>query len=181
MATSKLKIGSEAPGFNLPATDGDSYSLGFFKDSKAFVIIFSCNHCPYVQAYEDRIIALKNDYKNKGVSVAAINSNDVTNYPEDSFEHMIERAKIKQFNFPYLRDEDQKIAEAYGATHTPETFLFDSERKLVYHGKIDDNWREPEKVVNKYLSSAIDELLDDKEISVPETFSIGCTIKWKVA
>ena len=94
---------------------------------------------------------------------------------------MVERAKSKNFNFPYLRDEDQEIAEAYGATHTPETFLFNNERKLAYHGKIDDNWREPGKVVSKYLRSAIDELLEGKEISVPETFSIGCTIKWKVA
>lgn len=181
MATAKLKIGSEAPGFNLPGVDGKNYSLDSFKDSKALVVVFSCNHCPYVQAYEDRIIALQNDFRDKGVSVIAINSNDTVNYPEDSFDHMIERAEKKQFNFPYLRDEDQKVAEAYGATHTPETFLFDNERKLVYHGKIDDNWREPEKVVNKYLSSAINELLKGKEISVPETFSIGCTIKWKAA
>lgn len=181
MATSKLKIGSHAPGFNLPATDGSTYSLNSFKDSKALVVIFSCNHCPYVQAYEDRIIALQYYYKNKGVSIVAINSNDITNYPEDSFDHMIERAKSKQFDFPYLRDEEQKIAGVYGATHTPETFLFDNERKLAYHGKIDDNWREPEKVVNRYLRNAIDELLDGNEISVPETFSIGCTIKWKVA
>ena len=180
MATSDLKIGSTAPGFNLPGVDDKKYSLDSFKDSKALIVIFSCNHCPYVQAYEDRIINLQNDYKDKGVSVVAINSNDITNYPEDSFDHMIERAKKKGFNFPYLRDEDQKIATAYGATHTPETFLFDEKRKLVYHGKIDDNWREPEKVVNSYLSSAVDELLDDKKISIPETFSIGCTIKWKV-
>ena len=181
MATSKLKIGSEAPGFSLPATDGKTYSLDSFKESKALIVIFSCNHCPYVQAYEDRIIAIQNDYKNKGLSIVAINSNDLTNYPDDSFDHMVERAKKKNFSFPYLRDEDQKIAEAYGATHTPETFLFNNERKLVYHGKIDDNWREPEKVVSRYLGSAIDELLEGKEISVPETFSIGCTIKWKAA
>jgi peroxiredoxin len=181
MATAKLRIGSGAPGFNIPAVDGNTYSLEYFKNSKVLVVIFSCNHCPYVQAYEDRIIALQTDYKNKGVSVVAINSNALTNYPEDSFEHMIERAKIKKFNFPYLRDEDQKIAEAYGATHTPEIFLFNTERRLVYHGKIDDNWREPEKVVSSYLRNAIDELLEGKEISVPETFSIGCTIKWKAA
>jgi peroxiredoxin len=181
MATARLKIGAKAPEFNLTGVDGKNYSLDSFKDSKALAIIFSCNHCPYVQAYEDRIITLQSDYKDKGVSVVAINSNDITNYPDDSFEHMIERAKSKQFNFPYLRDEDQKIAEAYGATHTPETFLFDGQRRLVYNGKIDDNWREPEKVVNKYLSNAIDELLEGREISIPETFSIGCTIKWKAA
>lgn len=179
MSTSKLKIGSPAPDFNLPAVDGNKYSLSSFKDSRALVIIFSCNHCPYVQAYEDRIIKLQDEYKDKGVSVVAINSNDITNYPDDSFDHMVERAKKKGFNFPYLRDEGQTAATAYGATHTPEIFLFSSERKLVYHGKIDDNWQEPAKVQNKYLKNAVDELLNKQEISVPETFSIGCTIKWK--
>jgi peroxiredoxin len=179
MATANLKIDSAAPDFNLPSVDGKNYTLSSFNDSKALAVIFSCNHCPYVQAYEDRIIQLQNDYKEKGVSFAAINSNDTANYPDDSFEHMVERAKKKGFNFPYLRDEDQKIASAYGATHTPEVFLFDRDRKLAYHGKIDDNWQEPDKVNNRYLKDAIDEILDGKEISVPETFSIGCTIKWK--
>jgi peroxiredoxin len=179
MSASTLKIGSAAPDFNLPAVDGNNYSLFSFKDSAALVVIFSCNHCPYVQAYEDRIIELQNEYKNKGVSVVAINSNDTANYPDDSFDHMVDRAKQKGFNFPYLRDEEQYAASAFGATHTPEIFLFNKERKLVYKGKIDDNWQQPEIVKNKYLKNAIDELLKGKEISVPETFSIGCTIKWK--
>jgi peroxiredoxin len=179
MATNKLKIGSSAPGFNLPGVDGKTYNLDSFKDKKGVIVVFSCNHCPYVQAYEDRIIEIQKDY-NEDVGVAAINSNDITNYPDDSFEHMVERAKKKGFNFPYLRDEDQTVAEAYGATHTPEVFLFDKERKLVYHGKIDNNWQEPGRVKTKYLRNAIDELLSGKEISIPETFSIGCTIKWKV-
>ncbi|MDO8550735.1 MAG: thioredoxin family protein [Ignavibacteria bacterium] len=179
MVTSTLKIGSTAPDFDLPAVDGNNYSLYSFKDSAELVVIFSCNHCPYVQAYEDRIIDLQKEYKDKGVSVVAINSNDITNYPDDSFDHMVNRAKQKGFNFPYLRDEEQIAASAYGATHTPEVFLFNKERKLVYTGKIDDNWQEPEKVRNQYLKNAIDELLKGKEISVPETYSIGCTIKWK--
>lgn len=173
-------IDSSMPGFNLPGVDGKNYSADTFKDSQALVVIFSCNHCPYVQAYEDRIIELQKSYKDKGVAIVAINSNDTTNYPEDSYIHMVERAGKKGFNFPYLRDEDQKTAEAYGASHTPEIFLFNKERKLVYKGKIDDNWKEPEKVRTKYLQNAIDELLEGKEISVPETFSIGCTIKWKM-
>jgi peroxiredoxin len=180
MATNKLKLSFTAPDFTLPGIDGKTYNLNSFKDKEALVIIFSCNHCPYVQAYENRIIEIQKDYISK-ISVVAINSNDITNYPDDSFEHMVERAKQKGFNFPYLRDEDQTTAEAYGATHTPEVFLFDKERKLVYHGKIDDNWQEPAKVKTKYLRIAIDELLSGKEISVPETFSIGCTIKWRVA
>jgi len=178
MATDTLKIGSPAPNFNLPAVDGNTYSLDSFKDKEALIVIFSCNHCPYVRAYEDRIIQIQNDYKDK-LQIVAINSNDTTNYPEDSFEEMIKRAKEKNFNFPYLRDETQEVAKAYGATHTPEIFLFDKERKLAFHGKIDDNWQEPSKVKTPYLRNAIEELLANKPISVPETFTIGCTIKWK--
>ena len=178
MSTDKLKIGSEAPDFNLKGTDGKSYSLDSFKDKEALIIIFSCNHCPYVRAYEDRIIEIQNEYKDR-VAVAAINSNDSDNYPDDSYVNMKKRADEKSFNFPYLRDEDQSIAKAYDATHTPEIFLFDKERKLAFHGKIDDNWREPENVKQKYLVEALEELLSDKQISIPETFTIGCTIKWK--
>ena len=179
MATNTLSIGSKIPAFKLKAVDGEIYSLDSFKDSKGLIIIFSCNHCPYVQAYEQRIILLQDDYRNKGISVIAINSNEDVNYPEDSFESMIKRAEEKKFNFIYLRDEDQSVAKAFDATHTPEIFLFNEKQKLVYHGKIDDNWQEPGKVVNHYLRNALGEMLTGKEISVPETYSIGCTIKWK--
>ena len=179
MATNNLKIGSQAPDFNLPSVDGKNYSLNSFKDYNALIVIFSCNHCPYVQAYEDRIKQIQKDYKTEGVSVVAINSNEDINYPDDSFESMKKRASEKKFNFPYLRDDDQSVARAYDATHTPEIFLFDKQRKLAFHGKIDDNWQEPGKVQNHYLKNALDELLEGKEISVPETFTIGCTIKWK--
>ena len=179
MATNTLKIGSSAPGFDLPNIDGKRYSLNSFADKKALIVIFSCNHCPYVQAYEDRIKQIQDDYKDKGVTVVAINSNEDKNYPDDSFENMKKRAADQKFNFLYLRDEDQSVARAYDATHTPEIFLFDKERELAFHGKIDDNWQEPNKVQNHYLKNALDELLAGKEISVPETFTIGCTIKWK--
>jgi peroxiredoxin len=178
MATETLKTGSQAPKFNLPATDGNTYSMESFSNKKALVVIYSCNHCPYVQAYEDRIIEIQNYYSND-VQIVAISSNEDTNYPEDSFAKMKERAQLKKFNFPYLHDETQLVAKAYGATHTPEIFLFDSKRELVFHGKIDDNWQEPQSVKSKYLRNAIDELLSGKQISVPETFTIGCTIKWK--
>ena len=178
MATDTLKIGSKAPDFNLPATDGKKYSLETFAGKKAIVVVFSCNHCPYVQAYEDRIIEIQNNYS-KDVRVIAISSNEDVNYPEDSFENMKVHAEMKKFNFPYLHDETQNVAKAYGATHTPEIFLFDKEMKMVFHGKIDDNWQEPQNVKSKYLRNAIDELLSGKQISVPETFTIGCTIKWK--
>ncbi len=113
------------------------------------------------------------------MQIVAINSNDEVNYPEDSFENMKRRAKEKNFNFPYLRDPDQSAAEAYGATHTPEIFLFDADRNLRFHGKIDDNWEYPNKVKETYLKNAIKELLEGKEITRKETFTIGCTIKWK--
>lgn len=179
MATENLQIGSTAPGFNLTGVDGKSYSLKNFSDKKALVILFSCNHCPYVQANEDRIKEIQKDYASKGIAVIAINSNDAVKYPEDSFENMKRRAEERGFNFIYLRDESQEAAKAFGATHTPEIFLFDEERKLRYHGKIDDNWQDASLAKNKYLRNAIDELLSGNEISMPETFSIGCTIKWK--
>jgi peroxiredoxin len=179
LASAKLKIGSKAPSFNLMGTDGKFYSLESFNDKKILIIIFSCNHCPYVQAYENRIKAIQKDYADRSLKVIAINSNDDLKYPEDSFDEMKKRAKEKDFNFLYLRDEEQTAAYDYGATHTPQVFLFDEMRKLVYEGKIDDYWQEENLVKNKYLRNAIDELIENKEISVPETFSIGCTIKWK--
>ena len=179
MATNTLSISSKLPTFNLKGIDGNSYSPDSFAGANALIIIFSCNHCPYVQAYEGRMIEIQKKYREKGVHVIAINSNDDVSYPDDSFENMKQRASEQNFNFPYMRDEDQSIAKAFDATHTPEIFLFDKNSELVYHGKIDDNWQEPDKVVNHYLEDALVELLDKKEISVPETYSIGCTIKWK--
>ena len=179
MSTKILKLGSKLPDFNLPSTDGKNYSVDSFADKKALIVIFSCNHCPYVQAYEERMKQIQEDYSLKGVAIVAINSNDDKEYPDDSFENMKKRADEKNFKFPYLRDESQEIAKAFDATHTPEIFLFDEKRELAFHGKIDDNWQEPENAKSKYLREALDELLEGKEISVPETFTIGCTIKWK--
>lgn len=178
MATENLHIGSVSPLFELKGVDGKVYSLEKLNSKKGVVIIFACNHCPYVQAYEKRILNIQKDYENY-LNVIAINSNSDDNYPEDSFEKMIERSNEQGFNYYYLRDEDQSVAKAFGATHTPEIFLFDKDLKLNYHGKIDDNWQEPENVRTDYLRDAIDEMLSGKEISIPETFSIGCTIKWK--
>ncbi len=179
MSTRTLELNSTCPAFSMKAVDGKNYSLKSFNNKKALVIIFSCNHCPYVQAYEERIKGIQNDYAAKGVQVIAVNSNDKTQHEDDSFEGMIERARTKIFNFPYLRDEDQSVAKAFDASHTPEIFLFDENRKLKYHGKIDDNWKDEDMIRSFYLRDALDELLEGKDISVPETFSIGCTIKWK--
>lgn len=178
MATDKLKLGSKIPLFKLRGTDELEYSVDSFASKKYLIIIFSCNHCPYVQAYEKRIKEIASDFS-EYLNVAAINSNDDQNYPEDSFEEMKKRADKEKFNFHYLRDDSQSAAKSFGATHTPEIFLFDEKRELVFHGKIDDNWQEPGNVKSKYLRNAIDELISGKKISVPETFTIGCTIKWK--
>lgn len=175
-----MKTGTPAPDFkNLPGVDGKKYALSDFSAASALVVVFSCNHCPYVQAYEDRMITLQNEFKDKGVRFVAINANDATNYPDDSFENMVVRARQKKFNFAYLRDEDQSVAKAYGATHTPHLFVFDKDRKLAYTGKIDDNWQEPTKVQHTYLKNALSSLVQGKKPAEAETFAIGCTIKWK--
>lgn len=174
-----LKIGDPAPAFSLPGTDGRTHSLDGLSDKPVLVVVFSCNHCPYVQAYEDRLVAIQRDYAERGVQVIAINSNDDVHYPEDGFEQMAARAKAKGFNFPYLRDASQDIARAYGATHTPQLFVFDRDRTLRYTGKIDDNWQNPQTVTRRFLREAIDALLADRAPAEPQTHAIGCTIKWK--
>jgi peroxiredoxin len=174
-----LALGSKAPDFSLPGVDGQTYTLASFAYKKILIVVFSCNHCPYVQAYEDRLRTLQKKYLEKGVQIVAINSNDSDSYPEDSFENMVKRAKFKRYNFPYLHDDSQQVAHHYGASHTPEVFVFNQKRELAYYGKIDDNWKQPEKVVSKYLQNALDELLLNRQVSVPETFAVGCTIKWR--
>ena len=175
-----MKTGTKAPDFKaLPATDGKKYGLSDFASNKVLVVVFSCNHCPYVQAYEDRMMELQKEFKSQGVQFIAINSNDDTNYPDDSFENMVKRAKERNFNFVYLRDESQNVAKAYGATHTPHLFVFDAGRKLAYTGKIDDNWQEPGKVTRQFLRDALNALVQGKKPAEAETFAIGCTIKWK--
>lgn len=175
-----MKTGQAAPDFrNLPGVDGRSTSLSDFSSSRVLVVIFSCNHCPYVQAYEDRIIALQSEFKDQGVQFVAINSNDATHYPDDSFENMVKRAREKKFNFPYLQDKSQAVARAYAATHTPHLYVFDQERKLIYTGKVDDNWQNPSEVKKQYLREALSAAVNGQKPSEPETFAIGCTIKWK--
>ena len=173
-----LHLGDLAPAFALPGVDGRTHRLDDFTEHEVLVIIFSCNHCPYVQAYEDRLIAVQRDYAARGVQVIAINPNDDAGYPEDGFGKMVERAKGKHFNFPYLRDASQEVAKAYGATHTPQLFVFDRGRRLAYTGKIDDNWQRPEAVRRHYLRDTLDALLRGSAPSEPATHAIGCTIKW---
>ncbi len=179
MRGQQLHLGDSLPAFSgIRGVDGKLYSSSDFTGD-ILIVAFSCNHCPYVQAYEERMIALQQEFGSKGVQLVAINSNDSRNYPEDSFDRMVERAKAKGFNFLYLYDESQSIAESFGATHTPQFFVFDKERKLCYSGKMDDNWKEPLMVKERYLQHAIEALLVGNDIVVKETYSIGCTIKWR--
>jgi len=172
-----LELGKQAPDFeNLKATDGKSYSLSSFDKNPVLVVIFSCNHCPYVVAYEDRMVAIQKDYASKGVQLVAINSNDDKSYPEDSFPNMVKRAKDKHFNFVYARDEDQSVVDAYGGVCTPHVFAFDKDRKLAYRGRIDDS-KDPSKVSSNDLRNAIDDMLSGKKVNVPDTRPFGCSIK----
>jgi peroxiredoxin len=176
----KLEIGQRAPDFTLPGVDGKNYSLSSYKDRKIVVVMFTCNHCPYVQAYEDRLISIQRDYANKSVQLIAINANDSAGYPEDSFDNMVRRAQKKNFNFPYLRDDTQRTARGYGAEYTPEMFVLNSKFEVRYIGRIDDNWQNPDKVKSHDLRNALNAVLAHKKVENPVTHAIGCTIKWKL-
>jgi peroxiredoxin len=177
MIASTLALGSRAPDFDLPGVDGKKHSLASFGGKPVLVVMFTCNHCPYVKDYEGRMVSIQRDYASKGVQLVAINSNDEKAYPEDSFPEMVKRAKAKGFNFPYLRDETQKTVEAYGGVCTPHVFAFDGGRTLRYRGRIDDS-RDPSKVTSSDLRNALDDLLADRPVRVPDTRPFGCSIKW---
>lgn len=175
-----MPVGTKAPPFSLPATDGKSYSLDDFADAKALVVIFTCNHCPYAKASEDRLVRLQAEYRDRSVQIVAINPNDDRGYPEDSFDAMKERAKDKSFNFPYLRDESQEVARAYDAACTPDVFVFGPDRTLVYNGRIDDSWQDESRVTRQDLRDVLEAVLADRAPSLPEVVpSMGCSIKWR--
>lgn len=176
----KLEIGQPAPDFSLPATDGKDYSLGSFPSARVLVVIFTCNHCPYARAYEDRLMALQREFGPRGAQLIAINPNDEAGYPEDSFSNMVRRARERRFNFPYLRDASQRTARAYGAEYTPEAYVLDAQRRVRYIGRVDDNWQHPDQVQSPDLRRAIEAVLMGQPVPNPITHAIGCTIKWKV-
>lgn len=177
---SGYKIGDIATDFSLKNIDDKMVSLSDYKDAKGFIVIFTCNHCPYSVAYEDRIIALDKNYKTKGYPVIAINPNNPENYPSDDFANMKIRAKEKGFTFPYLFDDGQKIFPQYGATKTPHVFVLEKTDKgnvVQYIGAIDNNYQDTAKADDKYIHKAVDALLSGKEVPVKETKAIGCSIK----
>jgi len=186
MAPATLAIGAALPSFeSLKDVSGQLVSSSSLEKSTVLVVVFSCNHCPYVQAYEERMSAFQRSYADRGVRLVAINANDAAAYPEDGFEQMVRLAGTKGFPFLYLRDEDQSVARRFGATHTPEFFLFAPDRsaaalRLRYHGRMDDNHRDPRAVTRQYLVEAAEAVLAGQPVPEEETYSIGCTIKWKV-
>ncbi len=181
VTSTMLSLGTKAPDFNLPDVVSEKIiSLSDFDDKKAFLVMFICRHCPYVQHIKSELARIGKDYKDKDIGIVAISSNDVNVYPEDASDSLSEMAKEEGFNFPYLFDETQEVAKSYTAACTPDLFLFDKDRKLVYRGQIDDS--RPGNnvpVTGKDLRSAIDAVLSDKEVDPNQKPSMGCSIKWK--
>lgn len=179
---SGYQVGDEATDFKLKNIDGKMVSLSDYKSAKGFIVIFTCNHCPYAKKYEDRIIALDKMFKSKGYPVIAINPNDATVQPQDGFAEMQTRAKEKGFTFPYLVDEGQKIYPIYGATKTPHVYILKKEngKNIVkYIGAIDNNYENPNDVSEFYAQDAVNQLLKNEAVKTEKTVAIGCTIKVK--
>ena len=176
-AQTGYKIGDTATDFNLKGTDGKQHSLAEVENAKGYIVIFTCNHCPFSKMYEDRIIALQTKYKERGYPVVAINPNDPKANADDSFDKMVIRAKEKGFNFWYLFDDGQKIFPQYGATKTPHVFLLDNNKVVKYIGAIDDNAREEKSIDEHFLENAIEALDAGKKINPETTKAIGCSIK----
>ena len=176
-----LPLGMPCPDFRLPSVDGTTVAREDFRDQAVLVVLFICNHCPYVQAVEARIIELRRDYAFRGVQLIGICSNDPTDYPDDRPENLRRRWRERDYGFPYLVDETQEVARVFGAVCTPDVYVFDRDRRLAYHGRIDDNWQEPARVKRRELAAALDALLAGREPGREQHPSIGCSIKWRQA
>ncbi len=172
-------IGSRCPDFALPSVDGKLYQLADFKDTNGLVILFICNHCPYVKAIEDRLLALAKHFSKKSVQFVAICSNDPSENPEDAPEALLIRWQEKRYSFPYLVDGTQNAARAFDAVCTPDLFVYDKARKLQYRGRLDDSWRDPGRVKREELKEAIEAVLQGGAINELQNPSMGCSIKWK--
>jgi peroxiredoxin len=173
-----LALGDAMPHFVLPVTDGSTLDSNVIKSS-VLAVIFTCNHCPYAQAYEDRLVAMAEKFKDAGVQFVLISSNDATDYPEDSFKAMQKKVAEKGYKFPYCYDESQEVAHSFGALCTPHCFVFNQERNLMYKGRIDDSWRDASAVQDASLQNAITDLVAGNDPTNPEVNAIGCSIKWK--
>lgn len=175
------QVGDTVADFKLKNVDGKMVSMADYKTAKGFIVVFTCNHCPFSKAYEQRIMDLNTMYAPKGYPVIAISSNDKDVVPEDSYENMQALAKEKQYAFPYLYDETQAVAKTFGATRTPQVFILNREKKgsvLLYTGAIDDNTDNPADVTTKYVQNAMTEILAGKPVEQNFTKAVGCSIKW---
>jgi peroxiredoxin len=172
-------MGTQCPDFRLPAVDGKTYARDDFASSPVLVVMFICNHCPYVRAVEDRFIALARELSPKGVQFVGVCANDAAGYPDDAFDKLAERWLAKGYGFPYLHDQSQEVARAFGAVCTPDIFVYDSDRQLAYRGRIDDSWKEPAKVTRRELAEALDALLAGGRPAAEQKPSLGCSIKWR--
>ncbi|HUJ78552.1 MAG TPA: thioredoxin family protein [Thermoplasmata archaeon] len=175
----QLRPGDPAPDFALPGTDGATHRLSEFSDRRLLLVVFWCNHCPYVQAWESRMIEIGRKYAAQGVATVLINSNDADAYPDDGPESMAHRAREKGYPFPYLRDETQEVAHAYGALVTPHPMLFGPDRRLLFQGRIDDDHQHPERVTHRYLETALAQALAGEPVAPAAVPVAGCTVKWK--
>jgi glutathione peroxidase-family protein len=181
-APAGYKVGDYVADFSLPNIDGKTVSMADYKDAKGFVIVFTCNTCPYAKAYESRIVALDKKYASKGFPVIAINPNDVEQKPGDSMEEMKQRARDKGYSFPYLRDDSQEVARKFGATKTPHIYLLNKvsdKYRVEYIGALDDSPNDESDVSERYVEDAINALMKGNSPAVTEKRAIGCTIKWK--
>ena len=179
-ASTMLPLGTRAPDFSLPDTQGAKVSLADFRDAKALLVIFMCNHCPFVKHVAPELARLTAEYQRKGVAVVGINSNDADTHPDDAPERMRDQVELRGYTFPYLHDATQEVAKAYRAACTPDFFVFDSEQKLVYRGQMDSS--RPESgipVTGEDLRRALDAVLAGEPVAEEQTPSIGCNIKWK--
>lgn len=174
-----LQVGWQAPDFTLPDTNGQTFRLYSQQPKHGTLIIFTCNHCPYAKAAWPLLIELANKYQKRGIQFVAINPNDEKAYPEDSFEVMKQRANQWGLPFPYLRDDSQEVAKTYQAQCTPDVYLLDKNKKLYYHGRINDNWKDPTKVTRNDLDEALRRLFIGDRAPVEQFPSMGCSIKWK--
>lgn len=179
LESGSLSSGTPCPDFALVGVDGKRWQRDDFAASEVLVVLFLCNHCPYVQAVEDRIIALRKEFAGRSVQLVGICSNDPTDYPDDAPERLAARWREKGYGFPYLVDDTQQVARAFDAVCTPDIYVYDRARRLAYHGRIDDSWKEPSQVTRRDLASAIESLLAGKPVASDQHPTIGCSIKWR--
>lgn len=179
LVSEKFPIGSALPEFNLPNVDGKMIGSDYLKTGAASVVVFSCNHCPYVKGSDHAMIEVAHRFQEKGVRFVAISSNDAAQYPDDSFEKMKEKAQSMKLPFPYLFDESQQVARSFDAACTPECYVFDRNQKLVFHGTINNSPRFPNEVKQQYLAAALEQLLAGQAPNPSFVHPIGCSIKWR--